>query len=331
MKRASKFVVSPGWKLLLMDMGLEVASVLAYAQLPADLFNREQATLSPAEYFRLWRGAELSAEGIEIPLLIAQHISVETFDPPIFASICSQNLNAALHRLSHYKPLIGPMVLDIDKGEHATHLQIRCYEHKEAIPKSLGLVELVYLTQLARIATRKPITPLSIQLTQLPNNLAPYEKYFGCRLSLGNTVAMSFSAEDANRPFLTYNVAMWKFFEDKLNQKLAKLDISATITDKVRAVLIEMLPTGDSSIDTVTQRLAMSKRTLQRKLTAEAETFQTVLQSVRSDLADHYLKKSNMPLAEIAFLLGFQESNSFIRAYSAWKGVSPGIFREQLH
>ncbi|MCV3264817.1 helix-turn-helix domain-containing protein [Vibrio harveyi] len=52
---------------------------------------------------------------------------------------------------------------------------------------------------------------------------------------------------------------------------------------------------------------------------------------VRAELADHYLEKSQMSLAEISFLLGFQEVNSFIRAYSTWRGVSPGHYREQRH
>ncbi|MCG8671406.1 MAG: AraC family transcriptional regulator [Pseudomonadales bacterium] len=331
MKRASKFSVSQHWKLLLIDMGIEVASVLAYAKLPADLFSRELASLTPAEYFNFWNGLELAAEGKDIPLLLAKHISAEAFDPPIFASICSPNLNSALHRLSHYKPLIGPMVLDINEGKKATRMEITCYGYKEKIPKSLGLTELVFFTQLSRIATRKEIKPVKIELLEMPENKNAYEDYFGCKLTQSKTLAISFSHEDANRPFLTSNLAMWDFFEDKLNQSLAELDKSASTVDRVRAVLIEMLPSGDSSIDTVTQRLAMSKRTLQRKLTAEAETFKTVLQSVRSELADHYLENSTLPLTEIAFLLGFQESNSFIRAYSSWKGISPGSFRDQLH
>ena len=99
----------------------------------------------------------------------------------------------------------------------------------------------------------------------------------------------------------------------------------------MKAVLLEALPSGDSSIEGVAEKLAMSKRTLQRKLSSEKESFQVLLQNVRAELADHYLEKSQMSLGEISFLLGFQESNSFIRAYSSWKGVSPGHFREQCH
>lgn len=94
---------------------------------------------------------------------------------------------------------------------------------------------------------------------------------------------------------------------------------------------MEALPSGQSSIEDVAAKLAMSKRTLQRKLNNDKENFQTLLQEVRVDLADHYLERSEVSLGEISFLLGFQESNSFIRAYSAWKGVSPGYYREQCH
>lgn len=331
MKRASKFVVSPSWKLLLTDMQVDVTAVLAYAGLPRDLFNRDNSTLTPKEYYDLWRGVEQAAGDIEMPLLLAEHLSVEAFDPPIFASICSQNMNAALQRLSQYKPLIGPMIMAIDVSKTATRMKISCYSYQGEMPNSLGLTELVFFTQLARLATRENINPIKVELSRLPDNIEAYSSFFGCELTKSNCFAISFSADDANKPFLTSNVAMWEFFEAKLNQKLADLDASASTVERVRAVLFESLPSGDSSIETVTDRLAMSKRTLQRKLTAEAETFQTVLQTVRSELADHYLAKSSMSLGEISFLLGFQESNSFIRAYSSWKGMSPGSYLEQCH
>jgi AraC-like DNA-binding protein len=328
-KRAKKFAVSPSWKLLLSDMQVDVAAVLRYAKLPADLFSLENASLSPAEYFQFWAAVEQVAGEQEVALLLAQHLSVESFDPPIFACICSPDLNTALKRISHYKPLIGPMILDVAVTSKDTRLTIHCYGYEEHIPRSLGMCELVFFTQLSRIATRSNIQPLAVELPDLPNRLESYLDYFGCGVAQGNDVSIRFSAEDSKRPFLTSNAAMWGFFESQLNQKLADLDSTATTVERVRAVLLEALPSGYGSIESVANRLAMSKRTLQRKLTNEAESFQSVLQSVRAELADHYLESSNMSLGEIAFLIGFRESNSFIRAYSTWKGVSPGYYREQ--
>ena len=330
-KRASQFTVPQSWKVLLNDMDIDPQLVLAYAKLPADLFNREKATLSPNEYFQLWVGVEQASGEREMPLLLAEHMSVEGFDAPIFAAICSPNLNTALKRIQQYKPLIGPMVMTLDVTDKETKLSISCYGQRQALPKSLALTEVVFFTQLARLATRKRMQPLRVTLPELPNNLEEYQDYFGCQLVKGDGVEVRFKAEDAAHPFVTSNAQMWGFFEQGLNQKLKDLDASASTVERVRAVLIESLPAGNSALEMVADKLAMSKRTLQRKLTAEAESYQSVLQMVRAELADHYLEKSQMSLGEISFLLGFQEANSFIRAYSVWKGVSPGHYRDQCH
>ncbi|WP_353056937.1 helix-turn-helix transcriptional regulator [Microbulbifer sp. MLAF003] len=100
--------------------------------------------------------------------------------------------------------------------------------------------------------------------------------------------------------------------------------------DRVGSVLIELLPAGESSIESVSERLSISKRTLQRKLGEENQTFQTVLQEVRSNLADHYLARSSLHLGEISFMLGFKEPNSFIRAYRGWKGITPLQYRDSI-
>lgn len=331
MKRAKKFSFSPSWKLLLSDMGIDPLAVLKHAKLPDDLFSRQHFTLTPNEYYRLWEGIETASGEKEAPLLLAKHMTVEAFDPPIFASICSPNLNTALQRLSQYKPLIGPMMSDVEVNSKHTSITVNCYGYDAEIPKYLGVSELIFFTQLARLATRENIKPIAIELPLLPNNREDYEAYFGCELTHSERIKITFSAKDAALPFLTENVSMWAFFEDSLNKKLVDLDSEASTSERVKAALLESLPSGESSIEGIASKLAMSKRTLQRKLTHEAESFQNLLQEVRGELADHYLEKSTLSLGEISFLLGFKEANSFIRAYSNWKGVSPGIYREQVH
>lgn len=330
MKRANKFVVSTNWVLLFKDIGVDTQTVLSHAKLPADLFIRGDIALTSAEYFRLFEGIEQAAKGRELPLLLAECMTVETFDAPIFASICSPNLKVALKRLSHYKPLIGPMELSIIENKNEVLLALECYGNDEPIPNSLVMCEHVFFTQLARLATRSNIKPNKMIVNNLPENLEIYEAYFGCEIKKGERSMIGFHAEDVMKPFLTSNAAMWDFFESKLNQNLASLTSNATLVERVRGVLLEAIPSGDCSIERVANELAMSKRTLQRKLTNEGENFKSVLQGVRSELADHYLSKSKLSLGEISFLLGFNEPNSFIRAFSSWKGVSPGSYREQF-
>ena len=82
-----------------------------------------------------------------------------------------------------------------------------------------------------------------------------------------------------------------------------------------------------NSIEYVAKQLAMSKRTLQRKLSEENYSYQWVLKKVRQELADYYLQQTQLPIIEVSFLLGFQETNSFIRAYSSWTGTTPSQVR----
>ena len=88
-----------------------------------------------------------------------------------------------------------------------------------------------------------------------------------------------------------------------------------------------MLPGGETGIDDVAHRLGMSKRTLQRKLGAEKTTFQAQLKHTRQLLAQHYLTTTSMKVDEIAYLLGYIELNSFLRAFYTWLGMSPREYR----
>lgn len=328
MKRTAKFTLSPHCLILFKDLDLDQALLLKQAKLPADLWHNLPTSVTAAQYFDLWHAMEAQL-GETLPLKLAQHLNIEAFDPAIFACLCSANLSAAMHRLSSYKPLIGPLTLDVSEDKQGLLLSLDCYGYDKPLPKSLGLCELAFFTQLARLATRIQVIPKTLYVTQLPDNMADFEDYFGTTLTLSNQVAIRFHQADTQRPFMTENAAMWSFFENDLAQRLAELDASASMTQKVKALLMELLPSGQVSAEQVAAKLAISKRTLQRKLDGESANFQSLLSALRSDLARQYLRRSSMSLQEIAFLLGFSDANTFIRAFNQWNGVPPGHFRNQ--
>jgi AraC-like DNA-binding protein len=181
----------------------------------------------------------------------------------------------------------------------------------------------VFFAQLARIATRTRICPLKVKSPQALEPKDEFAEYFGVTVQRGSRPLIAFKAADAEQPFLTANEEMWKSFEPHLRKKLSELDESATTTDRVRAALLELLPSGSASMEAVSQRLGTSTRTLQRRLSQESKSFQTVLNKTREDLARHYLKASDMTGAEISFLLGFEDPNSFFRAFHSWTGETP--------
>ncbi|WP_295895747.1 AraC family transcriptional regulator [uncultured Vibrio sp.] len=329
MKRAEKFIIPPNWKVLFKDMGLDLRVVLGFAELPLGLFEQQKILLSPPQYFQLWRGIDMAAQaqGIELGLKLAEVMSFEFFDVPIFAAICSPNLNSAVRRLQEYKPLIGPMDLTLSITDTVTEISISCYGFTGTLPSSLNLSELVFFTQLTRLATRQNIKPVKVILPDLPSNQSAYTKYFGCDINLGDETKIVFSGRDARMPFLTDNQTMLNIFDIENRKNLDAMVSSHATSTTVYTYLLDLLPQGDSSIETTSSRMAMSKRTLQRKLSVEGNSYQSILRKVREELAHYYLNETELPISEVSFLLGFQESNSFIRAYSSWAGIPPGQVR----
>ena len=330
MSGSNVYTVSLGWKVLLRDLGIQPIEVLRRAGLPEDLFARKNAVLDTAEYFRFWYALEESADDPLLPLRIGSAISVEAFDPPIFAALCSPDLNTALQRIARHKKLLCPMALHVSVNDRSTMLEIEWLDVTAEPPGSLIAVELVFFVQLARIATRQRICPLDVlaPLQLKPEN--DYTEYFGVPVRQTRLPTIVFSGADAQQPFLTANEKMWEFFEPGLKKRLSELEESATIAERVHAVLLELLPGGTPSIDAVSSKLFVSPRTLQRKLRQEGMSFQDLLHKTREKLATYYLRTSSLSGAEISFLLGFEEPNSFFRAFHVWTGKTPEQARKSF-
>jgi AraC-like DNA-binding protein len=130
------------------------------------------------------------------------------------------------------------------------------------------------------------------------------------------------------RPFLTANEQMWNFFEPELRARLSDLDSRADIGQRVRAALLELLPAGRATIDAASKQIGVSTRSLQRQLGEAGKSFRMLLDATRTDLAMHYLRTSSLSCAEIAYLLGYDDPNSFSRAFRTWTGKSPESVRE---
>lgn len=106
-----------------------------------------------------------------------------------------------------------------------------------------------------------------------------------------------------------------EFFEPELRKRLNEMDIDDSFSTRVRSILVELLPAGKSTIDDVANALAISKRTLQRKLKQEDTTFQKQLNHTRELLAKNYIKNTQFSSEDIAYLLGYQDLNSFLEHF----------------
>ena len=91
----------------------------------------------------------------------------------------------------------------------------------------------------------------SAAMTTLPTAIDRYEQYFGASIDLDEVNQVTFTATDAQRPFLTANNAMWSIFEPQLNKRMKDLTQHATYSEKVRACLMEIMASGQYNVDDV--------------------------------------------------------------------------------
>ncbi len=308
-------------------MGFSVEKVLKKAILPEDLFARQAPSLTAQEYFRFMQAIDALSPDEQTLIKLAASDSIETFSPPIFAAYCSRNGLTCLKRLAQYKPLIGALLYKVTETESEVCVEIVSADAEFELPEILVGTEFAFLVGLLRKATKENILPVQAAAKQKMRNHA-YANFIGVGIILAEKNQLVFSKTDMLLPFISCNESMWEFFEPELNKRLSMMETDDSYAARVRSALMELLPSGECAIEDVAKKLGYSKRSLQRKLQEENTNFQKQLNHTRELLAKYYVGSTDMRAEDIAYLLGYQDLSSFMRAFSIWTGTTVSGFRQ---
>lgn len=323
------FLIDKNYGSYLENMGVSVEEVLKKAMLPEDLFARQSPNLTSEEYFRFMQAIDSLSVDEQMPIRLAASEGIEAFSPPIFAAYCSKNALACLKRLAQYKPLIGALLYLVEENDNTVSVKIISADKELQLPEILIGIEFVFITGLIRKATKENITPVSATVMHKMKN-KEYARFLDIPIEVGEENCLTFSKVDTMVPFISRNESMWEFFEPELNRRLSMMETDDTYAARVRSALMELLPSGECTIDDVAKKLGYSKRTLQRKLQEEDTNFQRQLNHTRELLAKTYLANTDMTTEDIAFLLGYQEIGSFLRAFVIWTGQTISEYKKAI-
>ena len=203
-------------------------------------------------------------------------------------------------------------------------------EAREAEPDIMVDVGLSWILNVARRGSDGEITPLRLDLTRPVKHRELLESHFGCRVHFkADRNALVFRSNDLDRPFVTHNEELVTLIATQLDSELNSRNTRRDAGDLVKQTLRRSLAGKRPTVQDVAQELGLSVRTLQRRLSESKVTFQGLLEDVRREMAHHYLQQAAVEFNEVAFLLGYEDANSFFRAFQEWEGLSPTEWRRR--
>jgi AraC-like DNA-binding protein len=244
-----------------------------------------------------------------------------------FVGLNSPTVNDTLKNLSNYRRVMSD-ALEIDVDELEKNGTMRWWRRGLGSPRSRQFMEFgtTNLIRSLREMTKRRLTPLRVTFAHPRNaRIKEFERLFGCSVEFGRQANLiELSPTDLKAPIVEADKRLLDVLRSYCAEVLAKRrEQPPSLIETVERLIIDRLSNGEARIDIVAKELGMSTRTLSRALARLDTSFNTVVATLRKELAFKYLKQSDLSLKEIAFLLGYMDFSSFNHAFKRWTGTTP--------
>lgn len=303
-----------------------------FQELGVDVNAGAEGRVSMDKMTRLWQRAVELTSNPQLGLVAASLFQPTYLKGLGLAWMASANLEQGLRRFIDNSKLVNT-AMQIELVEQGQELVIRyrgqasgeaqLKAHPCAIELGVG-----FFLKMFRLAASKNIPATGVYFNfAVSDARAAYEDYFQCPV-YGNSEfnGIAFSRALLNELLPTHDPELVELNELAVSKYLAAMDKGET-TARVTKIITALLPTGCPGEEVIAGKLHMSKRTLQRKLRSEGQSYLGVLTSVRLMLAKQQLAMTDMPVTEIAYQLGYGSPSTFARAFKKQQQESPQEYR----
>ena len=317
------------WKVI-ESYGIDPAPLFAAEDIEISLPIEPGTRISYAKIDRVRARAARLCGDPDFGLRAAQHVHPSQLGALGYAWLASSSLRTAFMRLHRYIRVLNDQAhFNISEQGEELVVSLSVSQSSDNM-KVRDDGQMAFLVTLCRLNCGKDFNPLHVGFRhEKPADIKAYRALFCCKIKFGcehNELALPVRVADEILP--SANHALARLNEQVVTRRLAQLDRN-DIPNRVRAAILEQLPSGNVSDESVARELHMTSRTLLRRLKQDGQSFRAILGEVRKDLAEQYVHDLSLTLTEITFLLGFSEVSSFSRAFRNWKGVSPSAARAE--
>jgi AraC-like DNA-binding protein len=311
---------------------LDADELLANVGLSSSLLQVPQARVSAKHYGALWRAIAAALDD-EFFGQDSRRMKVGSFAMLCHSVLSCKTLAQALDRSLRFYALI----LDDISGSaerDAREARIVLHDHASDAPPRIFahelLLMLLYGVSCWLVGRRIPILRTEFNYAE-PAHSAEYRLMYCADLRFDRPrTVLAFDAGYLDLPVVQNERSAKEFLRSAPESILLKYKNGSSLTARVRRRLRQFLPGTVPDFEKLAQEMSMTPATMRRRLHEEGESYQSIKDQLRRDLAISYLSHSSRSVMDIALELGFSERSAFHRAFRKWTGASPGEFRRTL-
>jgi AraC-like DNA-binding protein len=271
----------------------------------------------------------LAAEALKDDLLgfhIAQEADLRSAGLIYYVLASSATFGDAVKRACRYSTIAneGLRLTRLDSREMG--IRFECIGLARHLDRHQIEFWVTYLVRLARQLTGTRAMPVRAALVhQRCRESGSIETFAGCAIAFGSPHdEVGFNRDLAEHPLVGADPYLHDMLSGYCEEALAQRSRPAeSLRTRVENAVTPLLPHGRTLAADVARRLGMSLRTMTRQLAAEGLSYSRILDELRADLAQRYLREPSLTISQIAWLLGFQDVSAFTHAFRRWTGMSP--------
>jgi AraC-like DNA-binding protein len=310
--------------------GLDPVRICSRAGTTIEALREPGQRTTVAQYYEIWRAAMQLSDRPELPLSIARAFAPDPLDVLWFACATAGDLSAAFHQFNRYRRMCtGGCDWEIHEGANEVRLTFVSEAGEGCGARAASEFALAELLHCARLLSGVHWQPLHVALPHpAPRDTKAHREFFGLEPRWGSA-RTELSAEPSilRLTLVKSDPQLSTLLSHNAEALLASHSDLDDIGSEVRRAVGESLEAGEPTLATVAKRLALSERTLKRRLHEQGLTFAGLLSDVRKQRATLYLDDPKLTVSEVGFLVGYSEPSAFHRAFRRWTGKTPQAYR----
>jgi AraC-like DNA-binding protein len=247
-----------------------------------------------------------------------------------YVSASSDTLNNALHKVARYSGIVNEGIA----------LKLRATREAAVAFNYVGVERqsdchqiefwLISVVRMCRQFVNRRLVPGRVRVMHHRNKTpAELRSFLGCEIEFASGVDEVVFPEAVKRMAISsadphLDELLTRYCEEALKHRGPN---RTSLRARVENLMAPLLPHGKATAVEIASRIGMSHRTLARKLASEGLTFSGIAEELKANLASRYLGDGDLPISQIAWLLGYREISAFTHAFKRWTGMTPSQLR----